>query len=101
MAAVPFLTLSPPPDDAELAVELLLEEEGFTGVTFDFGVGVIGLGAGLAVLEAVGIFAVGQTTAAAVPGTFLSFLYFQNLLNNTKKSIELVKYRYCYIIILV
>ena len=101
MAAVPFLTLSPPPDDAELAVELLLEEEGFTGVTFDFGVGVIGLGAGLAVLEAVGIFAVGQTTAAAVPGTFLSFLYFQNLMNNnTKNSIELAKEKYYYIIIL-
>jgi len=67
MAAVPFFTLSPPPDVAELTLELLLEEEGFTGVTFDFGVGVIGVGLGLAVLEAVGILAVGQTTAAVVP----------------------------------
>ncbi len=80
MAAVPFLTLSPPPPDvAELTLELLLEEEGFTGVTFDFGVGVIGVGLGLAVLEAVGILAVGQTTAAVVPVAFLPFFYLLKL----------------------
>ena len=87
MAAVPFFTLSPPPDVAELTLELLLEEEGFTGVTFDFGVGVIGVGLGLAVLEAVGILAVGQTTAAVVPVAFLPFFIFQNFipLPNTKE----------------